>query len=386
MNQEINLRLRALFPLVLCFFAMGFVDSVGVATHYIKADFQLSDTLSGLFATMVFLWFLVGAVPAGLLMNKIGRRKTVLLSLLLTAVAFVVPFAHYSFWGTILSFAFLGLGNTFMQVSLNPLVGNLVRPEKLSGMLTLGQFVKALASFMAPVAAGWCAVRFNNWKILYLFFLLETLVAFIALARTPVREAPPPATQTGFKEAFGLLANGGILCCFIGIICHVGLDVGTNITAPKLLMERAGLSVLTAGYAASFYFLWRTAGCLAGAFILMRYGGRKVFQWSMGLIAVGWLLLLLGQTQVVLYAGISCVGLGNANVFPIIFSQALWRSPTRQNEVSGLMIMGLIGGALFPFIMGVVADFTAAQTGAVAVLAPAVVFLWFLARRIHAPR
>lgn len=384
--KEINSRPRALFPLMLCFFAMGFVDSVGVATHYIRADFQLSGTLSGLFATMVFLWFLAGAVPAGLLMNKIGRRKTVLWSLLLTAAAFVVPFAHYSFWGMFLSFAFLGLGNTLMQVSLNPLVGNLVSPEKLPGMLTLGQFVKAVCSLLAPVAAGWCALYWQDWKILYWFFLAEALLAFGALARTPIREAPPNAAQTGFKQAFGLLADSVILSCFIGIICHVGLDVGMNMAAPKLLMERAGLGVAAAGYGSGVYFLWRTAGCLAGVFLLGRYGGQKIFRWSMGLIVAGWLLLWFGQTQAVLYAGISCVGLGNANVFPVIFSQALWRSPTRQNEVSGLMIMGLVGGAVFPLLMGAAADFTSSQAGAMGVLAPAIGFLCVFSRRSPAGR
>ena len=89
--------LMAIVPIMLAFFAMGFVDLVGIATNYVKADFGLSDTMANLFPSMVFFWFLVFSVPTGMLMNRIGQKKTVLLSLVVTALALLLPLLNYSF-------------------------------------------------------------------------------------------------------------------------------------------------------------------------------------------------------------------------------------------------------------------------------------------------
>lgn len=134
-----------LLPIMVTFFAMGAVDFVGIATNYVKLDFQLSDTIANLFTSMVFFWFLIFSVPTGILMNKIGRRKTVILSLWITVVALTIPFLGYNLFIILLSFSLLGIGNTIMQVSLNPLLSNIVSKERLSSALTFGQFVKACA-------------------------------------------------------------------------------------------------------------------------------------------------------------------------------------------------------------------------------------------------
>ena len=147
-----------LIPVMFSFFTMGFVDLVGIATNYVKADFHLSDTLANLLPSMVFFWFLIFSVPTGMLMNKIGQRKTVLLSIVVTAAALLLPLINYSFASMLISFSLLGIGNTLMQVSLNPLLSNIVTGNRLASSLTLGQFVKAIASFLAPIIAGWAAV------------------------------------------------------------------------------------------------------------------------------------------------------------------------------------------------------------------------------------
>ena len=161
-----------LIPVMFSFFTMGFVDLVGIATNYVKADFQLSDTLANLLPSMVFFWFLIFSVPTGMLMNKIGQRKTVILSIVVTVAALLLPLLNYSFASMLISFSLLGIGNTLMQVSLNPLLSNIVSGNRLASTLTLGQFVKAIASFLAPIIAGWAAVSWGNWKLLFLIFLV----------------------------------------------------------------------------------------------------------------------------------------------------------------------------------------------------------------------
>ncbi len=372
-----------LFSVMLSFFAMGFVDVVGVATHYVKTDFNLSHSAANLFPSMVFLWFLVFSVPTGMLMNKIGRRKTVLASLAVTAAALILPLLDYSFGVMMGSFALLGIGNTLMQVSLNPLLSNVVAGEKLAGFLTFGQFIKAVASFSAPLLAGWAALRFGSWKYLYLLFLGEAAAAFIFLGRARIKEEELTGRASSFAECFRLLGDGLVFFCFLGIVCHVGIDVGINITAPRLLAERAGLDVLRAGYAASVYFLFRTAGCLAGAFMLTRWSARKFFALSAGCLAVSLAGMLFLRGMWPLYVCIAMAGFGNANIFPVIFSRALLHKPRQKNEVSGLMIMGLFGGTVFPLAMGLLADAFSSQAGAVLVMCIGTAYLLWMVKYIR---
>ena len=365
-----------LIPVMFSFFTMGFVDLVGIATNYVKADFQLSDTLANLLPSMVFFWFLIFSVPTGMLMNKIGQRKTVLLSIVVTVAALLLPMLNYSFASMLISFSLLGIGNTLMQVSLNPLLSNIVSGNRLASTLTLGQFVKAIASFLAPIIAGWAAVSWGNWKLLFLIFLVIAVIACVLLGMTHIDESSSVETKSStFGECFALLADKVVLSSFLGIICHVGIDVGLNLTAPKLLMERLDMTLTGAGLATSVYFLFRTIGCFSGAFLLAYFPMKKVFTVSVLMMVAAMIGLFTMQSLAAHYVCIALVGLGNSNIFSMLFTRALLHLPNRKNEVSGLMIMGLFGGTIFPLFMGIVSDWMQSQVGAVAVMSIGVLYL-----------
>ncbi len=367
--------LLQLIPVLLAFFVMGFVDLVGIAANYVKTDFHLSDTLANLLPSMVFFWFLIFSVPTGLLMNRIGRRKTVVLSLAVTAVSLALPLVSYSFGIMMISFSLLGIGNTLMQVSINPLMSNIVNPDRLASNLTMGQLVKAVASFLAPVIAAWAASRFGDWKILFPIFMVVSVVATLLLGVTRIEERDGENSGSTFGQCFSLLGNGLILLSFIGIMCHVGIDVGVNTTAPKILIERLNMPLEEAGFATSFYFLFRTIGCLTGTVLLARCSARLFFRVSVLMMLVAMLLLFYFDSRTIIYVAIALVGLGNSNIFPIILSRAMLSLPEKKNEVSGLMIMALFGGTVFPLLMGVVSDAVASQIGAVAVMTVGVLYL-----------
>lgn len=371
-----------LIPVMFCFFAMGFVDLVGIATNYAKADLSLTDTEANIFPSMVFFWFLIFSVPTGMLMNRIGRKKTVLLSLVVTVLALIVPVISHSYAGMLISFSLLGIGNTLMQVSLNPLISNIVSGERLASSLTLGQFVKAIASFVAPILAAWGAIQFSYWRILFPIFTVIAIIAIVVLSSTSIEEKKIEGKSSSFGECFALLGDKLILLSFLGIMCHVGIDVGTNVTAPKILIERLGMELADAGYATSVYFLFRTIGCLSGAFILAKVSGKIFFAISVIMLALGMGGLYFVDTKITIYACVALIGFGNSNVFSIIFSQALLHKPSKQNEVSGLMIMGLFGGTIFPLVMGIVSDIMLAQIGAVLVMTIGVAYLLLLTRNI----
>ena len=365
-----------LIPVMFSFFTMGFVDLVGIATNYVKADFQLSDTLANLLPSMVFFWFLIFSVPTGMLMNKIGQRKTVLLSIVVTAAALLLPLINYSFASMLISFSLLGIGNTLMQVSLNPLLSNIVTGNRLASSLTLGQFVKAIASFLAPIIAGWAAVSWGNWKLLFLIFLVIAVIACVLLGMTHIDESSSAETKSStFGECFALLADKVVLISFLGIICHVGPDAGLNLTPPKLLLERLDMTLTGAGLATSVYFLFRTIGCFSGAFLLAYFPMKKVFIVSVLMMVAAMIGLFTMQSLAAHYVCIALVGLGNSNIFSMLFSRALLHLPNRKNEVSGLMIMGLFGGTIFPLFMGIVSDWMQSQIGAVAIMSIGVLYL-----------
>lgn len=376
-------------PVMLCFFAMGFVDLVGTASNYVQRDLQLTDSQANLFPSLVFFWFLIFSVPTGMLMNKIGRKKTVLLSLGVTFVSLLIPLTGDSYYTMLIAFSLLGIGNAIMQTSLNPLVTNLISGDKLASTLTFGQFVKAIASFLAPIiaAAGAAATipTFGlSWRVLFLIFALVSILSVAALAATPIHEEKPDKAS-GVGKCLKLLGKPFILLCFLGIMCHVGIDVGTNTTAPKIIMERLGVSLEEASFATGLYFIFRTAGCFLGAFILRVMSARKFFAVSVLMMLAAMILLFTGHTLGVIYTGIALIGFGNSNIFSIVFSQALLDSPNEKNEVSGLMIMGLFGGTIFPLAMGFAAD-AIGQAGAVAVMTIGVAYLLYYTLKIKAAK
>ncbi len=378
-------KLAGLVPVMLCFFTMGFVDLVGIASNYVKEDLALSDSQANIFPSLVFFWFLIFSVPTGVLMNRIGRKKTVLLSLAVTFVSLLVPLFGDSYALMLCSFSLLGIGNALMQTSLNPLLSSIVTGERLASSLTFGQFVKAIASFLAPYIAMWGATEALpsaglGWRLLFLVYLVISVVAILLLRAAPIKEEASDRAS-GFRDCFRLLGTPFILLCFLGIMCHVGIDVGTNTTAPKLLMEKLGMSLQDAGFATSLYFIFRTAGCLSGSFILRKMKARNFFAISVACIAVAMGGLLAAGSGTAIYICIALIGFGNSNVFSIIFSQAMLYLPEKKNEISGLMIMGLFGGTVFPLLMGFASD-AAGQDGAVAVMAAGAAYLIYYTFKI----
>ena len=367
----------ALAVVMLCFFTMGFVDLVGIASNYVQQDLGLSDSQANIMPSLVLFWFLIFSVPTGMLMNKIGRKRTVLLSIIVTVLSLVLPMFGNSYPLMLVAFSLLGIGNALMQTSLNPLVSNIVTGN-LSSTLTFGQFVKAIASFLAPYIAMWGATQVLpsaglGWRVLFPIYGIIGVVAIVCLGMTTIHEEPV-AKGSSVIDCFRLLGKPFILLCFLSIMCHVGIDVGTNTTAPKILMERHEMTLAEAGFATSLYFIFRTLGCLSGSAILRKVPEKVFFAISVGMIVAAMIILAVADVKWLLYVGIALVGFGNSNIFSITFAQALQHDPDHKNEISGLMIMGLFGGTIFPLAMGFMSD-AMGTLGAVLVMGVGALYL-----------
>lgn len=371
-------------PVLFGFFVMGFCDVAGIATSYVKQDFGLSETMAGFIPSMVFIWFLLLSIPAAVWMNRIGRKTMVLLSNLITLVGMLVPFISYSFITCMTGFVLLGIGNTILQVSLNPLLTNVVSGERLSSMLTAGQVIKAVSSFCGPFIAAFALGVLGEWRYLFPIFAGITLLSTLWLMFTGLPKETVSAGTSSAGAIFSILKDRTILLLFLGIFFIVGVDVGTNTVAPKLLIEREGLPVDQAGFGASLYFVCRTAGALLGSFLLAKISDVAYFRINILAALAAITLLFFAGSTVFIMVLIGCIGFFCSSIFSVIYSQALKSRPDRANEISGLMIMGVCGGAVIPPLMGVLADAIGNQTGSIIVIAAGILYLTacaFIVRR-----
>jgi len=379
-NNTVGIRI---LPVMFGFFIMGFVDIIGIAISYVKQDFVfLNDTLANMLAMSCFFWFLVLSIPTGMLMNRIGRKKTVLLSFILHVLALCIPVIAYNFTVIMIAFAFIGIGNTLLQVALNPLVTNVVAKEKLTGTLTLGQFVKAICSFLGPIIVSWASGMAFGWKLVFPIYTATSLLALVWLWFTPIRESEK-AASVSFGVTLGLFKDRYIVAFFIGILILVGVDVGINATFPKLLMEKCNLQLTEAGLGNSVYFFARTLGALAGGIFLLKYSEIRFFKYSVFLALTGLVGMLLNGNLWIIFICVILFGLGYANLFSIIFSLSLKRVPDKANEVSALLIMGVSGGAVVTPLLGLASDSFGTQVAAIVVIAIVWLYMIWLIHRVR---
>jgi len=350
-----KMRPSLLLPVMFGFFVMGFVDVVNISTSYVKADFMLNDKLANLLPMMVFLWFAVFSLPTGMLMGRIGRRKTVLMSALITIIAMLIPLVEYSFPFVLLAFALLGIGNTILQVSLNPLVTNVVPCNRITSMLTLGQFIKAISSFLGPVIASVAASAFGNWKLIFPVYAGATMLSFVWLLSVSISEQKEEPEKSE-RKIFTLLKNKTMLIFFTIIVLVVGFEICLMTATPKYLLERCNMPLEKGSLGCSLYYAARTVGTFIGSILLVRVSSRRLLLITMPAAITAFVFLMLTDQVWAIMTGLAIVGLMCSNVFAIVFSGALQTDPSKTNEISALMIMGVAGGALLPPLMGVVSD------------------------------
>jgi fucose permease len=381
--KENKYSISKVLPVLFAFFVMGLADLVGIATNYVKQDFGLSDSLANLLPFSLFLWFGLLSVPVGMLTTKLGRKNTVLLSILISILGLGVSFVSQQFVTMLIAFALIGIGNTIIQVSLNPLMTNVVSNDRLTSSLTLGQFIKALAAFSGPLLAGMSSTLFGNWRYTFLIFGGISILSAVWLALTPItKEEKSNTGDVTIKSSFILLHDKSILLFFLAIVFVVGVDVGLNTAIPKFIMERCSIPLEEAGLGTSLYFIARTVGTMLGAIFLVKYSSRNFFLAGMVLAIVSLVGMMLSSQLWLILAMISILGLSVANVFSIVFSAALKKMPDHTNEISGLMIMGVAGGAVFPIVMGLVSD-SFGQVAGIGILSVAFVYLLFTALKLE---
>ena len=376
----------AALPVLFGFFVMGFCDIVGISSDYAASAFGWSQTMAGLIPSVVFVWFFLLGVPFGLMMNRIGRKNTVLLSMLITVIGMTLPLIHYDSTMTLAAYALLGIGNAILQVSVNPLLQNVITDEKLlTSSLTAGQVVKAVSSFVGPfivlAAVNWFGGGDEGkWYLCFPIMGAITLVSGLWLLLTPIEREKgmvKGANASQFTDTFSLLKDPAILLLFFGIFFAVGTDVSTNFLSSNVMISRFGSSNEAAGVAPQVYFVCRTVGAFLGMFLMTKMSEIKYFRLNIVACLAFALVLAFVADDVLDFICIGGIGFCCSCVFPIVYGLALKRRPDKGNEISGLMIMAVAGGTV-SFLVGA-ANEQAGIMGGTLVIALEIAYLVYCA-------
>jgi len=343
-------------PVFMAFYVMGFGDIVGVATSYTKLEFGLSNTLTQILTMLAFVWFALLSVPVGVFQDKKGKKFTVNLGILFIGAGMLIPIVAYTYYGMLASFTLLGIGNTIIQVSANPLMQDVSSKDKLSRNLTLSQFVKAIAGMLGPFIAAFCAVRFGNWTIVYWVYLIICIITIVWLRATRIEETGNEGSAS-IMGTLKLLRDKKVALLVLGTFLMVGFDVGMNTNIVNYLRSIFGVSQEEGSVGISIYFAALMIGRFFSAIILNKMKSNKVLLYCAILSVASFALLYIMPDMVTGQIAIFLIGFFTAAIFPLIFSSGLQYMPERANELSGLMIMSVCGGGIIPPIVGVLNDY-----------------------------
>lgn len=370
-----KINISKISPVLMAFFVMSFVDLVGIGVDRVSKDMSLSATVAQLIPSAAFLWFFVLSVPVGVMQSHIGKRNMLNIGMGVTAVGLLIPFFFYSFAMVLVGFAFLGIGNTIVQVSANPLMVDVVPGNRAASFLSFSQFIKAIGSMIGAPLAGFFAIQFGDWKLLFLVFGIVSILSVVWLGSSRIEETSIDGYKATFASSFKLLGNGFVFLMVLAIFLVVGVDVGFNSNSGQFLIKRFGVDQLAAESGRSVYFLGRMLGTFAGAIMLTKISSRKFYMWTSVLGIICLTAIILVKSSAMAWGLIFLIGLAVANIWPLVFSIAVEKHQRQSNEISGLVMMAISGGAVIPLLVGWVSDISNISL-AMIILIACMIYLW----------
>jgi fucose permease len=356
------MRLRTL-PIFLAFLAMGFGDAVGPFVSLAKSEFQLSNTVAGMIPFAGFIMFGLLSVPVSLFQDKRGKKFVLMMGLCIVLVGLLnASFGLDSFGRFLLTVLLIGAGAAALQVAGNPMMRDVSGEGKYARNMSLGQFVKAIGSLSGPVIPVVAARYFGaSWKVIFPIYAVAILVTLVAVAALRVKKRKPEHKAATFGSCLALLKNGYVLAMVAAIFLYVGAEVCVSSGIPLFLKDRFDIDITRLGLLGTgLFFTALTLGRLSGGVILNWMSPRKFFLLTC-IVSIAGLLGLSIPDRTLAIASFFLVGLGFANIFPLVFSLTVESLPDRANELSGLMVTAIVGGAFLPPLMGVVADHIGVQ-------------------------
>ncbi len=347
-------------PVFLAFLAMGFADAAGPFVGLAKQQFSLSNFAAQLIAFSTFIMFAVLSVPMGLVQDKRGKKFVLMLGLAIMLAGVLIPAVGglTTFPLFLITVLLIGAGATTLQVAGNPIVRDVSAEGAYSRNLSMAQFVKAIGSLSGPVAPLVAARLFGNWGGVFPFFSVAVAVGLIAAATLKVGKPSGAHHAVTLGGCVRLLKSGFVAAMVLAIFLYVGAEVSVSANIPLYLKERFGIDIEKLGLLGTgLFFAALTVGRFSGG-VILRWMQPRTFLRITTVLSLAGLAGLFMPSKIIATAAFVLVGLGFANIFPLVFSITVDRMPEHANALSGLLVMAICGGAIVPPLMGVLSDST----------------------------
>ncbi|NOX87490.1 MAG: sugar MFS transporter [Calditrichaeota bacterium] len=353
--------MRRAVPIYLAFLVMGFGDVVGPLVGLAKEEFVLSNTVAFLLTFVGFIMFGLLSVPMGIFQDRKGKKFVLQMGLVIALLGLILPIINMNTFALLLlAVLFLGAGATILQVAGNPIMRDVSEEGKYARNLSLGQFVKAIGSLSGPILPVLAARYWGaDWKIVFPVYSVFIIITLISVSTLKVEEKKfdnsKPAT---FKSCFALLKNNYVLMMVLAIFIYVGAEVSMSSGIPLYLKDQFQIDIQKLGLLGTgLFFTALMVGRFLGGVILTWVKAKTFFIVTSVAAIISILGLFMGSQTLAIFSVI-LIGLSFANIFPLVFSITIDHMPEKTNELSGLMIMAIVGGAIIPPIMGMVSDLT----------------------------
>ncbi len=347
--------------------------------------FNLSLTLVSFLPFAFFIAYGIMSIPTGMLLERYKEKKIMLAAFVVAAVGSLILAIFPNYLSAVLSLFFIGCGMAMLQVVINPLLRTAGGEENYAFYSVLAQLIFGLASFVSPLVysalvqrlqqtdqpSGWIGLIAKfvptqlPWISLYFLFVIICVIMFIIILASRF-----PKVELGNDEKAGLLETHiqlfkkrTVILFFIAMICYVGTEQGIANWVSQFLYTYHGQDPQKVGAETVAYF-WglMTAGGLLGLLLLKLMDSRVVLILFTFLAMVCLAAGLFGSTATALIA-FPLVGFFASVIYPIIFSLALNSVDEHHGSFAGIIVTGIIGGAILPLIVGWLGDHFGLRAG-----------------------
>ena len=360
----------SLISVFFVFLAMGFGDAAGQLVSVVEKAFNVTPFTASLVSLSGMIMFGVLSVPTGVWQSKIGKKKMLTIGLILFLAGAVLPILAFNFPIILLAVLLMGAGATILQVSGNPLIRDVSDEGKYSSMLSFAQSLKAigtLSTSLILVLIGTSLMKYGwfsftpeggetidmGFRILFPIFavvLLITLVMVVMFVPDNVSKSDEKPTTLG--NCIRALGNPFILMMFLAIFFYCGAEASMFNRIPSILSENTNV---TPAMGNIVLIISLFVGRFLGGVILQKMSAKKFLGITVTISIIGNLLLFLPYNAFTTWLSFILIGVGFANIFPLVFSICVDHKPEMSNEISGLMTTAIVGAAIVPLLTGAMA-------------------------------
>lgn len=373
--------------ILIIFFVISFLSNIlGALNPSISKSFNLSETMAGFLPFSFFIAYGVMSIPAGFLVEKFGEKKTILFAFLLALLGSLL-FSHFPTLPVFIFTLFtIGTGMAVLQVAINPLLRVAGGEENYAFTSVVAQLIFGAASFVSPHVYSWLVTNIDkksdikNWFITLLsevvpanmswvsmywvFAIVSVLMVFLVLVISIPKIELNEDEKVGSKQNFIVLfKNKVVILYFFGIFAYVGAEQGISYWMSKFLQVHHGYDFETIGANAVGNF-WgaMTLGGVLGLVLLKLLDSKLVLRvfTLLAIICLG--IALFGDSVSSLYA-FQASGFFLSVMYPIIISLALNSVSKHHGSFAGILMTGIMGGAVVQLLIGMLSDFTSLKTG-----------------------